>query len=490
MKAIKTLVAIALSAGGLGTAVTLGAVANKENTNNIQIAEASVTNGKYRINVLTNSANWLKDNVNTLFKPGNSNVCMNRDNDFTQSQTNNKYSTVTIGNTSYNWITYEFSAKTDYTNNSGNNWFGRGTSDNLNGYNWFDSGVNFYNQFRNSDNDNTILISGSFDDGFSAQAYGWYNKYAVHTGVDNNTINYYFAGKDFVPSDPAAVDGYTFVGWYTDSSHSTKWTSGSQTTDTNLYAKYVHKTSGYYLVGNDAFKTEMGTTGAAWDFESGVRMNDVTSGGNKASYTITTSTTITFKARRLDLKTDYYVANTEKSDTATEHGVTFDKDGNYVVPAGTYTLYVFVKNNEDTSSLTYGMPLDSYCTEFLDETGAVCNGSSTNESALATVWATLKADWAKLHVNDQNSLVDADANESGTDVQKVMARYDVIIKNHASFEDFMNRKANSHYTYKANVTTQIPSNNDSSIMIIVVASSITLLATGMFFLLRKKRKEQ
>ena len=485
MKGLKTILAIALSATGLGGAVAFG-VGIVESAQKAKVAEAAVTNGKYRINVLTNSANWLQDNVNTVFNPAGTNVAMSRNTNFPQSSTNTSYSTVTIGNTTYNWQTYEFSAKTGLTKNE-NNWYGRG--DASNNYNWFNSGINMYTLFRSNDWDNTIIISGTWDN-FSAQAYGWYNVYATHTGINNSTVNYYFAGKDFVPDNPTPVDGYTFVGWYTDANYSTKWTSGNQTSDTNLYAKYVHKTTGYYLVGNDAFKTEMGTSGNAWDFESGVRMDDVTSGGNKASYTLTTSTTITFKARRLDVNTDYYVSNTEKSDSATEHGVTFDGDGNYVVPAGTYTLYVFVKNNQDTSSLTWGMPLDSYCTEFMDRTGEVCNGSSTVEADLAAVWAVLKADWAKLSSEDQATLVGSTADEGGSDAEKVMARYDEIIKNHPSFEDFMNRKANANYSGSKEVSNLVNNNNNSVMTLVIVASVIALMATGSFFLLRKKRKEQ
>ena len=64
----------------------------------------------------------------------------------------------------------------------------------------------------------------------------------------------------------------------------------------------------------------------------------------------------------------------------------------------------------------------------MDRTGEVCNGSSTVEADLAAVWAVLKADWAKLSSEDQATLVGSTADEGGSDAEKVMARYDEIIK--------------------------------------------------------------
>ena len=63
MKALKTLIAIALSAGGLGTAVTLGAVANNTNNSNIEMVEAA---DSYSGNVV------VKDNVGWYEGTGNS----------------------------------------------------------------------------------------------------------------------------------------------------------------------------------------------------------------------------------------------------------------------------------------------------------------------------------------------------------------------------------------------------------------------------------
>lgn len=266
----------------------------------------------------------------------------------------------------------------------------------------------------------------------------------------------------------------------------------------NIYAKwessvlkfYLASSSyyGYYMVGDSAFMSEFGTSGTAFTIESGVKMNSAT-GGNKAVYTFTIESTITMKARSYTSEGDGWVMNTEASKSAVKHGVKFDDDGNYVIPAGTYSLYIFEKNAADASSLTWGIPLDSYTAEFMSYTGSVCKGSATVESELASVWAYLREDWAFLSAADQNTLRTATASETGTQVEQVMARYDVIIYNHPSFNDYMSRKGNANYTYKGihNLVTEI-SNNAPTALIAIVSVSITGLAVGGYFFLKKKKE--
>ena len=159
-----------------------------------------------------------------------------------------------------------------------------------------------------------------------------------------------------------------------------------------------------------------------------------------------------------------------------------------LVPAGTWSLYVFVKNNEDTSSLTWGMPLDSYLSEFMTQTGSVCAGSSTDPVALASVWSTLSTDWAKLSTDDQNTLKSTVASETGTDAQKVMARYDVIIHNHSSLSDYMGRKNNANYTYKSIIRVLDSIQNSGATIVIIAISVTSLAAIGGYFLFKKKKE--
>jgi len=242
-----------LACAGLGVAAASNAFGNETVE-----TEATVTNGKYRFNILTNSYDWTKDNVQAVFNPGGGNVQMSRDTDFPVNPSATGYSKVTINNTEYSWITYEASNKNSFT--STNVWFGRGTLDS--NFNWFGSGFNAENNFKNNNYDNTLILNGSFDN-FTTTNFGWYNKIALHAGLDNNTISYALVNKGVTPANPVVIEGYDFDGWYTDSGHTQAWNANNQVTDVNLYAKY---TAVNYQVTVGSSVENMSSQGASGEY--------------------------------------------------------------------------------------------------------------------------------------------------------------------------------------------------------------------------------
>lgn len=487
---IKKLVSGLLLSSALAAGVGVSVASQKEASKEAAVVEAAVTNGKFRVNVFVDSDNWAQDNIKTIFNAYSSgNQQMGKDADLGSADTgySNYNSVEDVDGNAHRFQTVEFSARTAITKND-TTYVARSSAAS-DWWNGFGTSFNLYTQFRSNYWDNTFKITGTWDN-FSATLVGWYNKVCLHTGLNLGTTSYKLLKSDASPSvsDQNVPSGYIFKGWYTDSALKTAWTAGSQYSDINLYAKYeVEPATGYYMVGDAAFMSEFGTSGDAFDFNSGVLMNAAT-GDNKAVYTFTNSTTIKLKARYYSHASNWWVSTTEKSESATEHGVTFDTDGNYVIPAGTYSLYVFVKNNQDASSLTWGMPLDSYCSEFLSQTGAVCAGSSTDVTALAAVWSTMSTDWGKLSSDDQKTLKSTVASETGTDAQKVMARYDLIIHNHSSFTDYMGRKSNANYTYKSVMKLMDTLKSSSSTIAIIAISGTVLAAIGGYFLFRKKKE--
>lgn len=451
----------------------------------VQPAEATVTNGSYRVNVLTaTNAFWSNDNIWTAIQLHDDECSFtSADSDLGSAVTNkSNWRQITISGTNYYFQTIELSSSYSTTwwapqfqrcnSSTGGGWWNKITAPSNEG--WANKTIN------------TVLINNTP----SASNFGSYYKFALHTGLNLENTSYELVSSTGTPSAPSSINGYEFAGWYTDEDLTTAWTSGSQYTDINLYAKY--RKPGYYLVGDSNFIDEFDAGSKTWldGLDDAVLMDTPISGDNKASYTFTTTQTITFKAYHWSSSDPYWVSNTEKSDSATAAGVTFDKDGNYVVPAGTYSLYVFVKNNQDTSSLTYGMPLDSYCTDFLTQTGAKCAGDDTVKSQLAAVWSNMETNWGKLSDDDQTTLRNAVASESGTDVQKVMARYDHIVHKYSDFNDFMTRKSNANYTYKSAVLNSI-SNSDNGLMLaIVLISTVSICVLGAFLILKKKKEQK
>ena len=323
---------------------------------------------------------------------------------------------------------------------------------------------------------NTIWINSS--DGFEQNNNLF--KVALHTGLSLENTSYQLVeAANYNPEAPAAISGYVFAGWYKDSNFATPYTSSTLTGDINLYAKYVIPQ--YYLVGDSNFVSDIGSGGSAWSIGGGLLMENVSSGQNKAEIAYTFTKTVQLKAK----------SNINNVETWLDIGYSEGTgisvvEGNYQLTAGTYSFYI---GGDSKLYIAVGLQLDAYCTEFLDQTGQVCNGDDTVEADLLVKWNMLANDYAKMSDEDQATLANTVGNENGTDAQKVMARYDIIIKNHSSFNDFMNRKNNANYTYKsAFVNNAVDSNN--ILPIILIASAIILTTTGAFFLLRKKRKEQ
>lgn len=58
--------------------------------------------------------------------------------------------------------------------------------------------------------------------------------------------NYYPNGSD-TPSDPSSIAGYTFDGWYTDSSLTNPYTSQIYSSDTTIYAKFIPNATTYTI---------------------------------------------------------------------------------------------------------------------------------------------------------------------------------------------------------------------------------------------------
>ena len=234
MKALKTLVAIALSATGLGSAVTLGVVANNENVQRAQAATTSVS--------LAGSFNGWNTTADPLTKDGN-------------------YWTITKSLSSGD--TFKFVV-------NGGTWVGWG------------NGISYPSgKFAQAASDGNIQCtsSGSYIlkaidgiDGYGDKTYGLVienntvtthtvTKYAVYDGVvDSNAI-----GSDVVPATdtyavPAAIHkaGYHFGGWYTNTACTTAYTAGTLSADLSLYAKYtslVDDSYIYYVTGSTSTTT-------------------------------------------------------------------------------------------------------------------------------------------------------------------------------------------------------------------------------------------
>ena len=220
---------------GIGAAVGAAASAEKAPARE---AKAAVTNGKYRFNVLTpTSCVWSTDNIWTAVQL-HDNECafLGADNELGTSVSNkSNWRQVSLNSTNYYLQTIELASDYSTTwwapefqrcnSSSGGGWWNKLTVASDSGY--------------ASKDINTVMIQGGWDN-LSVSNYGLYYKVALHTGLSLENVSYSLSyAQNFMPGDPAAISGYTFDGWYTDSAKTSKYTQQTLSGDINLYAKYT-----------------------------------------------------------------------------------------------------------------------------------------------------------------------------------------------------------------------------------------------------------
>ena len=257
----------------------------------------------------------------------------------------------------------------------------------------------------------------------------------------------------------------------------------------DIYTDYP-ASDGYYLLGNAAFVNDVVGSGTEWKFSGSVKMETLSGEGNKASHVLVVSTTVIFRAKSyFDHAATWLDFG---SDQTYGDGITKSGD-NVQLAAGTYTIYV---NSGTKVYVIKGIPLDAYCTTFLDETELVCKGDSTVRSELLAVMNEMESDWAQLSTADKATLTGATARESGTDAEKVAARYDYILGKYGyaagtgNFHDFMGRTPASLTAPRISILGNITNgDSDTTLLLAVVASTLAILGVGGYFFLRRKKEQ-
>ena len=137
-----------------------------------------------------------------------------------------------------------------------------------------------------------------------------------------------------------------------------------------------------------------------------------------------------------------------------------------------------------------GYTAEDFAQDLLDQTDAICedyDGVTNNKTALEAVWSDLASNdkYPSLPSAEKTKLAEAARDESGTVVERAMARYDYLTGKY-SLNNFINGRtpvvfSNSNILFKT-------SNN--TMLIVVVASIATVSSIGLCILMIKKRKHQ
>ena len=126
---------------------------------------------------------------------------------------------------------------------------------------------------------------------------------------------------------------------------------------------------------------------------------------------------------------------------------------------------------------------EEFAYDFLTHTGCTADGSV----APTITWSTYSSRFSILFSADQTVLTGATANESGTNIQKAVARYDYIVGKYgiSSYSNFMSRTVTPIGGAKLVIATI--GENANTIAIIVIISMVSVTAIGGYFFIKRRK---
>ena len=245
----------------------------------------------------------------------------------------------------------------------------------------------------------------------------------------------------------------------------------------------------YYFTGEVA-STYYGKTSST--YSSGVYLYFETNGSGQNIYFMSGSTKkylyIALSGTHINFKFDTSTAPSSPwyYDVTTQQMYFEISSEKYVVSNyGTYTNMAANTLSSMTYSTYFEDTAEVFSHKFLNRMTCDASGEERPEFDNGYSWNDFSTLYSALNVDvEQASLKNATANESGTIVQKAMARYDYICVKYGSsvYNNFIGRTS-------ANASNEniFKINNNNAFIIIVCISSIALMGFGCYFFLRKKK---
>ena len=133
-----------------------------------------------------------------------------------------------------------------------------------------------------------------------------------------------------------------------------------------------------------------------------------------------------------------------------------------------------------------GITAEFFSSKLLELTNPICSSSGEKESSLSSVWINLQTNyWAKMSDTHKQTLINSGKSETGTTIEKAMARYDRICQKYESCTNFIGRPG-AEYA-KTNLLININTNAMMIILISIGVVGISALSLYMFLTSKKKK---
>lgn len=192
-----------------------------------------------------------------------------------------------------------------------------------------------------------------------------------------------------------------------------------------------------------------------------------------------------FKAALDSSITDDYTASNALKDyviTARGYGMVYSGTTYELTPA----------NSVNPSVLVANLSLDSFCEAIISETKSTCDAYvdgetdfDTQKATLTTIWSSLELKYNKLSSQDKIDIVSINADKSGNDQEKAMARYDFLTAKY-SLTNFITGRT-PVLSVGSNVVNFVNTNTNSSTTIIIVVALTSITSIGVLLVIKRKR---
>lgn len=163
-------------------------------------------------------------------------------------------------------------------------------------------------------------------------------------------------------------------------------------------------------------------------------------------------------------------------------------DGVYLEYYASYTEFTGYTSSNNSCPINFyrKVEVDTYtAAEFASDflNSITCDATGNTDPTFSRSWSQLAALYNEVESSEKTLLINASANESGTVIERAMARYDFLCRKYNQFNNFIGRAS-------ANPSNSVffPINHDRSL---ILAFSITfgVVALGAAVLITLKKKK-
>ena len=146
----------------------------------------------------------------------------------------------------------------------------------------------------------------------------------------------------------------------------------------------------------------------------------------------------------------------------------------------TYTTFgAFSESNIGTYMYVEDLTADVFSYKFLNNITCDSTGNTAPVYAAGYGWNNFKSLYNSYNSVEKNLLTSSSVHPNGTNIEKAMARYDIIAHKYG-LENFISRSS-------ANSMRIVPINNSFQINVILIISLVAISGAAVYLIIRKKK---